>query len=621
MRAARLTRLLIFAALFLGAFALRVYRLDAVPLRGDEAFSVRYWAVPPEEAVRTMIQRDHEPHPMGTFLTFWAWKYAAGQSPFAMRCLPALVSLVGMAGAAALARQLTRNDRVGWIVAALWAIHPFEIWHAQDVRNYAVWAGASALALAMFVRAVRRRQRRDWVFYVAAEWLALNTFFLEAFFLPAQALYLLLFRRSRRVWRQAATAWAALGILLIPWSAQIATLTGSGYEGTAEKTDLSHLVTRFLPELLIGSAPRAPWGILLSLAWIVVIAWLWLRGNDSHRLGLWLAGAILIPAALLAVTATRMSVFHPRYVIPVIPALLLLTAVAFAPDRQSMPARRDLSAARLALIALPVLCAVVLLPYYRGDDPKSPDWPALTAYLEERAMPRDLILQAAADPAFGYYYHGPSDETSLEPGVDVPVQLRDKITFYPAIWLVGRQLDAERVLMDAMQSISFDTHGDFAITQFRQRVPSLDEIATPFDATFGAVARLRGITLQGPDRFARATTLLVFWEPLATTVADYKVFVHLTGAPNPQTGGPLWDQDDHPPLYGDPGTRDWQPGTLYRDQYHLLVNPAVQLAPGTYTLEIGFYDPDTAERLPITSADGTPLGDSLPLATITWPPQ
>ena len=621
MATARRYRVWVFAALIVGAFGLRLYQIDAVPLRGDEAFSVRYWAAPPQEVVRTMVERDHEPHPMGTFLTFWAWKTIAGESPFAMRYLPALASLIGMAAAAALARRLTRNNALALMTAALWAIHPFEIWHAQDVRNYALWAGASVLALALFVRATGSRQRRVWVLYIAAEWIALNTFFFEVFFLPAQVLYLLIFRPTRSAIRRALAAWTVLAVLLIPWFIQIGSLATSGYKGNLEKTNLPHLLTRFLPELLIGDTPPAPWGALLSVAWIGLVAWLWIRSGYSRRLGLWLAGYILLPVILLAVTATRMSVFNPRYVIPMIPAILLLTAVGILPQRQTAPRSRLLSAAQLALIAIPVFSVAVLLPYYRGDDPKAPDWPALAAYLQGRASADDIIVQVTADPAFRYYYHGQAEETSLDPGADVHDQLRDKVTIYPAIWLVGRQPQAEQFLSRAMQSISFDQHFNFVVTQYRQPVASLTEIAVPLTATFGDVARLRGYLLQGPDTFARATTLLLFWEPLASTTTDYKVFVHLVGAPNPDNNGStLWDQDDHPPQYGSPGTRDWQSGTLYRDQYHLLVNPAVQLQPGVYTLVLGFYDPVTGERLPVLSEDGTPLGDSLTLGTITWPP-
>ncbi|MCZ2094913.1 MAG: glycosyltransferase family 39 protein [Anaerolineae bacterium] len=136
------------------AFALRLYRLDALPLRGDEAFSVRYVAADPRDTLRDLVRR--EPHPLGTFISFWAWKQAAGDSEFAMRYLPLLGNLIGVAAVAQLGRRLLRSAPAGLIAAALWAVNPYLIWHAQDVRNYAIWAGLSPLALWLFLRAA------DW---------------------------------------------------------------------------------------------------------------------------------------------------------------------------------------------------------------------------------------------------------------------------------------------------------------------------------------------------------------------------------------------------------------------------------------------------------------------------
>jgi len=43
---------------------------------------------------------------------------------------------------------------------------------------------------------------------------------------------------------------------------------------------------------------------------------------------IWLTAWIVIPAVLLSLAATRMNVFHPRYLIAITPVLLLLTALA-----------------------------------------------------------------------------------------------------------------------------------------------------------------------------------------------------------------------------------------------------------------------------------------------------
>jgi hypothetical protein len=58
---ARITRQLIILSVLLLAFALRVYRLDAQSLRGDEAATVLYAAMPLNELWE--LSRITDPHP------------------------------------------------------------------------------------------------------------------------------------------------------------------------------------------------------------------------------------------------------------------------------------------------------------------------------------------------------------------------------------------------------------------------------------------------------------------------------------------------------------------------------------------------------------------------------
>lgn len=601
------------------AFALRLYRLDALPLRGDEAFSVRYVAADPRDTLRDLVRR--EPHPLGTFISFWAWKQAAGDSEFAMRYLPLLGNLIGVAAVAQLGRRLLRSAPAGLIAAALWAVNPYLIWHAQDVRNYAIWAGLSPLALWLFLRAADRGRPRAWLLYVAVEALALYTFFLEAFFILGQALHLLLVRRERRAVRQALGAWTLLAVLLIPWFAQAWYLADSGYQGAVGDARPAELLTWFLPTLLLGYAPPGPWDVLLPLAWIGLVTAAWrLRRPPQPRLGLWLALSALAPAALLLIAASRMSVFHPRYLIAATPALLIATAWALAPLAERRATRPAPLAIGAALLALPLLGFAHLSGYYRGVDAKSPDWPALVAYLQARTLPGDLIVQSAPDPAFGYYYAQPADEISLRPEADPIAQLRPEVNFRAGIWTIDGPPEARAYLAGRMQAVSERQAGAFHVNQYRAWTVRPSEIEQTSGATFGDFARLAGYTLQGPDPATQALTVLLYWEPLRATATDYVVFVHLAGpGASAEGAGPLVDQDDHRPRDGFASTLSWEPETLVRDPYHLLETP-VNLAPGDYRLLIGFYDPaDPSARVPVTGADGAPLGDHLTLAAFAWP--
>ncbi|WP_162910058.1 glycosyltransferase family 39 protein [Aggregatilinea lenta] len=616
------SRRLAFFVLVCGlAFALRIDHLGASPLRGDEAFAVRYWAADPlgADPLGADTPLSHrEPHPFGTFGAFWAWNQIAGSSEFAMRLLPLLGNLLGVAGMWALARWLFHDDRAATLAALLWAIHPFLIWHAQDARNYALWAGLSPLAMLLFVRAAASSQPRRWAFYVAAQALALYTFFLEAFLLPVQILFLLLTRSHRDVWRRTGIAGIALGVLLVPWLVQLYWLSGSGYSGTLDRADPAAVLTTFLPTLLVGDALSAPWNAIVPLSWIALVALLLAHDARRSRTPLWLSVWIVLPTVFLLIVATRMSVFNPRYLIAVIPALLLLTARALtAPIDSSRLPRPAIWLARVALVALLVVPgADTLARYYRGDTPKAPDWPTLAAFFMERAGPTNLIVFPAPDPTFRYYYtDGPAAEISLEPGSD-PADTLDAELWRDAIWLVGDPPDAMRVLDEQYQRLARYTIGGFPITYYATREVSTDDIAHAVGATFGDFAHLVGYTLHGPSAASPAITLSLYWLPLAQTQIDYKVFVHLTSPRRAPDGSPIWAQDDRAP-----GTTTWDPNALLRDPYTLLADATEDLPPGDYTLEIGVYDPATGERVPVAGPHGDSLGDTLPLATVHFPVQ
>lgn len=120
-----------------------------------------------------------------------------------------------------------------------------------------------------------------------------------------------------------------------------------------------------------------------------------------------------------------------------------------------------------------------------------------------------------------------------------------------------------------------------------------------------------GIVLTGGDPVASTvqagTTLLVrlVWSAAAPPQHDYTIFVHLVD----ESGIPL-AQNDRQPLDGFYPTSAWEPGVQVAETYNLEL--PVELAPGTYRLITGLYDPANSKRL--LGADGA---DSLRLALIT----
>jgi uncharacterized membrane protein len=133
-------------------------------------------------------------------------------------------------------------------------------------------------------------------------------------------------------------------------------------------------------------------------------------------------------------------------------------------------------------------------------------------------------------------------------------------------------------------------------------VRPVDEAAAlphPLDAEFGGSITLAGYDLE-PAAPAAGAELVVWLSWLRTGPAldrEYTVFVHLLD----EAGERVAQGDGAPGYLGALPTTLWQQGVPLLDR-HAVPLPE-DLAPGQYTLLIGWYDPQSGERLPLPSGE------------------
>jgi hypothetical protein len=115
----------------------------------------------------------------------------------------------------------------------------------------------------------------------------------------------------------------------------------------------------------------------------------------------------------------------------------------------------------------------------------------------------------------------------------------------------------------------------------------------PVQAQFGSLAHLLGYTLDVQSvRPGARLPLVLYWEALTASEADYTIFVQGRDAAN----GVRFTAD-HRPYEGTVPTTLWKPGAVIRDVVWMTL-PA-DLPVGEYVLWVGMYRVDTMERLPI----------------------
>ena len=610
--------LAIIIGIILIGCALRLYRIDTVSFRGDEAFTVLNWTRHPLlETLQSEIPIK-DPQPPLAFALFRGWALIFGTSEFSMRLLPALLNLVGIPAIYALGTRLDER-RTGLLAALLWTLHPFVVWHAQDARNYAIWASFSIVALWLALRALEKQRRFDWLLYIIMAATTAYIYYLEIFTLVALNLYVvIIYRQDRRTMRRWLLAQLAIAAILAPWFLQERLLVSSGYGGTAAPLDLSLIFTWILPSLNFGRTIPIElmaqlWPVILGL---LLLGLLW-QAQNSRRYALLLGLIGTVPVILLSIVSLKLNVFTPRYILSAIPAYTILIAGLIIASQRYLQQTTLKHALPTALLGgWLLLIGYSLSNYYFMPPHKAPDWRGLTAYLHEYVEKNDLVIQAAADEAFTLYYDNFSDSERLpanpsQAETEIIGILKNAQENYRSIWLVAQtpsdwpnRETGSDWLAENMQEVRHTRAGTLNIQQYmpwqvreNQRMPQ---------ATFGEIAGISDIQISRTPDLNDALIVWVNWQALGTTDSPLKAFIHLAGTVNPETGTTLWSQDDHFPQHRRIDTTSWSENETYRDIFYL---PLEGVPPGDYELRIGLYDPDKGERVPVGTDDSYTIGN------------
>jgi uncharacterized membrane protein YecN with MAPEG domain len=602
-------------------FGLRIFRLDAVPLRGDEAFSVLYWARLPLDQSLSQIATI-EPHPALTYIVFHLWGSLVGTSEFAMRALPALSNLLGIAAIYTLARH-TVGSRFAIFAALLFCLNPFEIWHAQDARNYAIWAGLSLVALAAGVQALQSARWRGWLLYALTSALAANIFYFELLTLTAFGLYVMVAHRSQlRRWLLAVSlpvVMAGLSFITL----QRGLLTTGSYSGNTTRFDLNLLTTSFPANFAFGTTLPPTWTTFASILVVIsIVGGIWTLYSFNRRGGILISLLIFIPVLLLSLISTRLNLFDPRYIFAVTPMLMIAAVVFLLRDLHFSRHPQNLIRIGFGVAWFALTLVSLTNLYFDPTFIKSHDWPGLTRFIASNLSPDDLVIQLSVDPAFGYYYSGETLDIALPAS---PSQAQNEIESVlekqsknrNTIWLVGSTFTGwpnagivDRWLENRFQTVLQGEVGGLPFRQFQRWEVASDEVRVEPLAMFSDSVTLMGYRIIPAPQPSGEITVWLYWRPLRPTDTPLKVFVHLLGDVNPSTGTPLWSQDDQYPQDGRLDSTNWSQNLVFRDVYEL---PMDRVRPGQYQIAVGWYNPIRGERLTVAG------GDSYVLIAITVP--
>ncbi len=367
-------------------------------------------------------------------LHFWM---AAGHSLIWIRLMNLLLSL-GVVGLLYLVVSALFDARAGLWAGVLAAISPFQIYHAQEVRMYALLALTLLGYTWFFIRLwqsnnpsgdaapegsqgpiSRTELRRSpgvrwkslgpelpawkWAGLIACGAASLYTHNLAAFTLVAPNLYLLL-RRQWRLLGRLLAAQVLMGLLFLPWlvfvPGQISKIQTAFWTPRPGPVELIQAIVQFnaslpLPGLWMMAA------VLFSFLILTVVLIEGLHKSErSAGLGLLAAFALVPPALLFAASYLMRPVFVPRG--------MILSSLAYYGLAGAIIGRTRRKGIGACLAVLFALSALISLPYqYRYNEfPRSPFRQA-AAYLQDTIRPGNIVVHDNKLSYFPVFYYDP----------------------------------------------------------------------------------------------------------------------------------------------------------------------------------------------------------------------
>jgi mannosyltransferase len=332
----------------------------------------------------------------------WVWTQLVGTGEFGLRTISAVAGVATVPVAYLIGREL-RGRRAGLWAAALVAVNPMMLWYSQEARAYALVALFGALSILYWLRAERRGERRDYLWWGVWSGLAIATHYFVAFPILVEALMLL----RRRGLRTSLVGMAVLGGCAIAVAPVAIHQMSLGHAEWIGSFTLGHRLWETASTFVTGETgdiiarPERPWLAFVPLALSLGALALLLRrraGGErraARRPLLLVAAAIGIPVAIALLDASKNFVLA-RNLIPALVPLLAAIGIAIA-----SPASRRLGTAVGALLVAYSLGFCILAS--TDEQFQRPNWSAVAEHIGDPHGPRATVTWTLGEAPLRYY--------------------------------------------------------------------------------------------------------------------------------------------------------------------------------------------------------------------------
>jgi uncharacterized membrane protein len=290
------------------------------------------------------------------FISAHYWMRLVGSSPFAMRWLAALFSLLAIPGMYWLCLELFRSQKTALVSVMLISLSPYSILFAHDARQYSLWASVILLSSAAFMIAIRKNRMVDWVIYLVSVIVGFYSHMLFVLVVAAHGLYMIVIKETRldgRFVRFLVASVLAL-LALTPWVYQILThwnivmeRLGWSNSETSWSKYIQHWLIIFaspLIDLNLGSRNIVPYILRLPVLALAGYALYFVVASTPRRVWsflLLLTSVTVLPLFLSDLFRGGILSIQGRYFmaasVAIIPVVAHLLVVKLSPAEKSMP--------------------------------------------------------------------------------------------------------------------------------------------------------------------------------------------------------------------------------------------------------------------------------------------
>jgi hypothetical protein len=411
--------------ILLAALVLRVREAMQTPLWFDEIFSL--WTVRGTlgETMRLLAADIHPP--LHTLLLD-AWRSVGGENVMWLKTLPILIGLATILVLFAAASEMF-DRRVGFVAAALLALHRTHIYFSQELRSYVLLTLILLLAVWLGWRWIGRARPRDAALYALCVALAFYTHYLSFLILGLLGAWGLfaLRREPRRI-----PLWlglhAAAAVLFVPQVPTFLHQLALAHDHWAKPPTLVNLAD-LARQICFGARYMVPVLAVLSLVPLT-------RGRERRPTALLWWMALVPPALAYWLTFHGMHLFVERYMFFTLPYWCAL----FAAGVTNLPPRRIAgSLAALALIAFAARSTALHRPH-----PEAVALDGAVRRVGERLAPGDLVICCDTHSMFTMRYRFPSADVRL-------LMTWPRLPYYEGAVFIP---DSLRLVPDSLEALS-----------------------------------------------------------------------------------------------------------------------------------------------------------------------